>query len=288
MRKIIVNADDFGRHTLINQAVVKGVQTGFLRSATLMPGGAAFAEAVHIAEANPKLGVGVHFTLVNGTPVLPPADIPSLTTDNGKFYDDYGSFMQRYLRGKISLTEVQAELAAQLNKVQNTKLNITHADSHQHLHHLPGILGTVLSLAQAAGIKCLRAARPKFTVQAPRSSAGESGGLKQMIGRLGLTTLGELTAYRAKRKNFRVPDHFMGIVAGEAITETKMRQFIRTMPEGVTEIMLHPGLNNAVLAQECGWAHDFEAELNAVTAANIIVMLKERQIIPINFGELSA
>jgi len=107
-----------------------------------------------------------------------------------------------------------------------------------------------------------------------------------MLGRLGLTMLGELTAYRAKRRGFRVPDHFAGIVAGEAVTEKEMQNIILTMSEGVTEVMLHPGTNNAQLAQECGWAHDFEAELNAATSPGLIVMLKERQIIPINFGEI--
>ena len=76
-KRLIVNADDFGRHALINEAVAEGVERGILRSATLMPGGKAFDGAVETALTHPELGVGVHFTLVNGFPVLPPEEIPS-------------------------------------------------------------------------------------------------------------------------------------------------------------------------------------------------------------------
>ena len=76
MKQIILNADDFGRHVLINRAVERGVQDGVLRSATVMPGGAAFDDAAALAARTPALGIGIHLTLVNGNPVLPPAAIP--------------------------------------------------------------------------------------------------------------------------------------------------------------------------------------------------------------------
>ena len=46
MKKLIINADDFGRHALINEAVARAVSQGALRSATLMPGEPAFDEAL--------------------------------------------------------------------------------------------------------------------------------------------------------------------------------------------------------------------------------------------------
>ena len=112
MKRLIVNADDFGRHELINRAVEQGVTEGCLRSATLMPGGRAFASAVAVAKSHEELGVGIHFTLANGFPVLPPEEIPSLVTGQGVFYDDYALFVKRFLTGKVRLEEVRAELAA--------------------------------------------------------------------------------------------------------------------------------------------------------------------------------
>ena len=108
MKKIIVNADDFGRHELINRAVERAFNTGCLKSTTLMAGGIAFDDAVNVAKKNSGLGVGIHFTLANGNPVLPPKEIPSLVTEEGIFHDNYIKFLKRYLSGKISLFEVGA------------------------------------------------------------------------------------------------------------------------------------------------------------------------------------
>jgi len=72
LKQIIINADDFGRHVLINRAVETAVQEGMLRSATIMAGGAAFADAAELAVRTPALGVGIHLTLVDAAPVLPP------------------------------------------------------------------------------------------------------------------------------------------------------------------------------------------------------------------------
>ena len=152
LKNLIVNADDFGRHELINRAVERAFNSGCLKSATLMAGGAAFDDAVKLARKISGLGVGIHFTLANGNPILPPNEIPSLVTEEGIFHADYVKFLKRYLSGKISLAEVRSELAAQLEKIFRAGLTPTHVDSHQHLHHVPGIVEIVLDLAAASGI----------------------------------------------------------------------------------------------------------------------------------------
>ena len=71
-----------------------------------------------------------------------------------------------------------------------------------------------------------------------------------------------------KRKTIgiRVPDHFVGIVAGEAVDTATLTQIASSLRDGVTEVMLHPGTNNETLVRDCLWNHDFEAELTAVCA----------------------
>ena len=276
--KIIANADDFGRHKLINAAVEKGVAEGCLRSATLMPGGAAFSDAVKIAKTYPQLGVGIHFTLVNGTPVLPPDQIPSLVTESGLFYDDYKLFVKRFLQGKINHQEVRQELTAQLAKMTATGLQLSHVDSHQHMHTLPGIIDIVLDLAQSANIHCIRI--PKATLFV-KTEAKE--GLGQLIGRTGLYTLARLAQFKAKKRGFHVPEHFSGIVAGDAVTKECMEKIIATLPQGCTEIMLHPGTNNTILQADCLWQHDFEAELAAITSPAILQLLQKKNVEITNF-----
>lgn len=134
MKKLIVNADDFGRHELINSAIERAFINGICRSASIMAGGAAFEQAVKIANIHKNLGIGVHFTLVMGKSVLPHSEIPSLVDNDGNFCDDYIIFMKRYLTVKIAINEIRLELSAQIQKIINSGLKISHVDSHQHMH----------------------------------------------------------------------------------------------------------------------------------------------------------
>ncbi len=278
MKQLIINADDFGRHELINLAVDRAVKVGCVRSATIMAGGKFFAHAVKIAKQNPNLGVGVHFTLANGNPVLPPAGIPSLIRADGTFHENYIAFLKLYVQGKISNDEIRSELAAQLEKISRAGLKLTHFDSHQHLHHFPGIIGIVLEMAAAAKIPAMRVASTKIF-------DGEFG-VGQFIGRLGLGSLAKYAAHLAHKKNIATPEHFSGIVAGESVSENFLAKLIENLREGTTEIMLHPGTDNRILQDFCDWQHDFEEELAAVTSTKILNLLTEKNIAAVNFGAL--
>ena len=280
LRYIIINADDFGRHAEINRAVEEGLVHGCLRSATVMPGGAAFAGAIDIARRHEELGLGVHFTLVDGHPILPPEEIPSLVGSEGDFLPDHTALLKRYLKGSTNLEEVRRELAAQLQKVEATGIPISHVDSHQHMHTLPGIIDIVLDLAARAGIRAVRTPRtPLF--------AGAFGGLGQLVGRLGLSTLARLAACKAHRRGLLTPDNFAGIVAGEAVSEGELLHLIAHLPQGTTEVMMHPGMKNDVLQEDSGWQHDFEAELAAILSPRVGEALRKAEVEPVNFRHLS-
>lgn len=280
LRYIIINADDFGRHAEINRAVEEGLVHGCLRSATVMPGGATFAGAIDIARRHEELGLGVHFTLVDGHPILPPEEIPSLVGSEGDFLPDHTALLKRYLKGGVNLEEVRRELAAQLQKIEATGIPISHVDSHQHMHTLPGIIDIVLDLAARAGIRAVRTPRtPLF--------AGAFGGLGQLVGRLGLSTLARLAACKAHRRGLLTPDNFAGIVAGEAVSEGELLHLIAHLPQGTTEVMMHPGMKNDVLQEDSGWQHDFEAELAAILSPRVGEALRKAEVEPVNFRHLS-
>src|SRR5260370_35383027 len=86
-RSLIVNADDFGRSSSINRAIVRAHQEGILTTASLMVNEPASSEAVALARENPRLGVGLHLTLLCGHSALPAASVPGLVNSNNAFTD---------------------------------------------------------------------------------------------------------------------------------------------------------------------------------------------------------
>lgn len=281
-KQLIVNADDFGRHTLINRAVEQGVARGLIRSATVMVTGAAFAEAVELARRTPALGMGIHFTLVNARPVLPAAEIPSLVDPaTGELYPDHGAFVKRFLTGKIRLQDVKRECTAQLDRFLDTGLVPTHADSHQHMHVLPGIIDIILDLCLDHGIPAVRIPSIPVSLLATRPS-----NLGEQVGRTGLHVLAERARKKARALGIQAPGHFGGIVAGEAVDKKALRTILLNLKEGTTEVMLHPGTSNGILIPATQWDHDFEGELDAVTDQEILQLVKEQNITLGNFTDL--
>ena len=83
-----------------------------------------------------------------------------------------------------------------------------------------------------------------------------------------------------------MPEHFAGIVAGEAVHEGHFRDIVTHLKSGTTEVMMHPGTDNQVLMQDCLWQHDFEAELSAIVSPAIQKLLQEKQVKVVNFRDL--
>lgn len=281
MKALLVNADDFGRHPLINEAVLRAVEHKGLLSASLMAGEPYFEEAVAIAKSHPMLGVGVHLTLVNGRPVLPPQEIPSLVCDDGSFYPHHNAFIKKYLTLKIRKEDVVKELSAQIDKVIRAGITPTHVDSHQHIHMLPGIFPKVLNLAQKNKINKIRISGCGFAnpfIPWP--------GFGDLIGKCALQCFSMIDTQKAQKAGFLYPGHFVGQVAGGAITADFMQNLLKNMHEDTVEVMLHPGMNNRILSLSSGWDHDYEAEFLAVTCEKVHECMQKHGIKLINFGDL--
>lgn len=275
-KSILLNADDFGRHPAINQAVARAVRGGILRSASLMAGEPAFEEAVELARSLPNLEIGIHLTLVDGKPLLPREDVPSLIGADGRFYPSHREFVRAYLSGRIHLEEVRLELSAQFQRIMQEKLRVTHVDSHQHVHILPGIFPIVLKLAQSYRIRSVRI--PQAAGGIRECLAGGSAG--DRMARFGLWLLCCRMRQKAVRYGFYFPDHFIGLIAGGAVDEAFLMRQLENLPDGLTEIMIHPGLDNTVLS-DCyahRWEHDFEGEYRCCLSSRIAEFLRGKEI----------
>ena len=282
MKYLIINADDFGLHEYINAGIIKGFQEGCITSASLMCSAPAFRNAVDSAKKNPDLGIGVHLTLVGGVRSMLPSDrIPSLLDENGLFISDYVLFVKRFIAGMVKKSEIKAELSAQIECALHTGLPITHVDSHQHLHVLPGIIDIVIELCNAYGI-----AKVRIPAEDIRWSGGYSANLGRFVGRFGLTVCAEMAKKKLIKAGLRFPEHFFGMLAGGNLDGKLVRRIIAELPEGVSEIMTHPGVQSSDLSKLYLWGYHWEEELAAFLAPETKAEIKEQRISLINFGGL--
>lgn len=281
MKKLIINADDFGLHPLINKGIIKGHREGMITSTSLMPSAPYFDEAVQLAKANPSLGIGIHLTLVGGVKPACRSGVNSLLTADGVFAEDYTVFAKKWYTGSIKKAELEKELTAQIEKVLAAGIKPTHIDSHQHMHVLPGIAGIVVRLCQKYGIKKIRMPGENIFW-----SGGFNAGIGRKIGRDGLSFCTMLARSKAKGAGLIYPQHFFGMLAGGNLNKTLVRSILLNLPDGTSEIMTHPGLDSAVLAQNFTWGYHWQDELNAFLDGDNKKIVREHGIKLINFGGL--
>ena len=144
-RRLIVNADDFGRSASINQAVIRAHREGILTTASLMVNEPAFEEAVALARENPTLGVGLHLTLLCGHSALPPEEIPGLVNARGEFSNNPPGAGFRYFFQRSLREQLRREIHAQFQKFRATRLPLDHVNGHLHLHLHPTVFRILMA-----------------------------------------------------------------------------------------------------------------------------------------------
>ena len=244
--RLIINADDFGLTLGVNRAIGELHQAGVLTSATLMATGRAFDDAVAVAHANPMLGVGCHIVLTDGTPVSHPDSIPSLIGSDGKhFRSSLADFVQALIRGRIREAEIELEAHAQVSKLQHAGIHVSHLDTHKHTHLFPAVTRPLLRIA---GNSSIGAIRNPFEPQWCRSL--DRGGL---LRRLQLALLGrmkpEFEGHREIRDGYlHSTQGSIGISATGQLNAESLRQMLADLPDGLWELVCHPGFNDPELA----------------------------------------
>lgn len=282
MKRLIVNADDFGLHSAVNQGIIEGYHNGCIRSTSLVVAGMAAEEAVTLAHDNPGLGVGVHLTLVAERPVLSPKRIPSLIGENGYLLPDHVAFIRRYISGRICKEELRAECEAQILLAHRFGIRPTHLDSHQHLHVLPGVVKIIVDLAKKYNFSRIRlpAEACSFYGDYP-ASAG------RYIAKCGLTMCARMAQKAIRSAGIGTPDHFFGMLAGGHLYKQHFLSILRLLPNGVSEIMVHPGKNNRILDDIYHWGYHWEEELDSVTSAETMEFIRNQHIDLISYRELT-
>ncbi|MCX7970750.1 MAG: ChbG/HpnK family deacetylase [Negativicutes bacterium] len=264
MKKLIINADDFGVCPAVNQAVVDAYSRGVLTSASLMAGGRAYRQAVDLAVAH-RIPVGVHLTLCGGEqPVA--ADVRQVSTlvdCEGRLYPGYREFILACVRGRIDYRQVRRELAAQIERVSRDVGRITHLDSHQHLHLWPPIATVVIDLAKQYRITKMRTA-----CELPDSwRICHQAGLGRKTAGRGLAWLGRRLQRRLSIAGIGSPEAFCGFLSGGRNSEQLLLGYLAALagsPAGSCEIMVHPATDNQVMTAVYNWGYDWHGEYRSL------------------------
>ncbi len=157
--KTIFIADDFGRSSSINAAILRAHREGVLAGASLMVAGQAVEEAVSLARATPTLAVGLHLVAINGPACLPPSEIPHLVDDRGFFPATSVETGLRYFFSRTAQKELEREVEAQFERFASTRLPLAHVNGHLHMHMHPTVFNLVLPLALQYGASGIRIPR---------------------------------------------------------------------------------------------------------------------------------
>jgi chitin disaccharide deacetylase len=222
---LIVNADDFGMTAGVNRAVVEACRRGVVTSATVMVNMPGFDEAVRLAAECPELGVGLHFNITQGEPVAGPSRVGSLLNARGLFTGTSTALARRSLLGRLRTEDVAVELRAQLEKALGAGLKLTHLDSHKHAHALPQVFEAVA----------------RVLPEAPRLGLGPPKAVKQRAVGLGVARLSRMNLAACRRAGLATTDAFFGVAQTGFWTKRWLADVIEKLPDGVSELMCHPG-----------------------------------------------
>ena len=247
-RRLIVNADDFGRSHSINEAVIRAHREGILTSASLMTNEPGFDEAVKLANENPKLGVGLHLTLLCGHAALPPEKIPGLVNPRGEFSENPVATGFRYFFNRSLREPLRAEIHAQFARFHATGLPLDHVDGHLHLHLHPVVFGILMADAEKLGIQ-----RMRFTRDCLARSRRMARG--RWFYRISHAAIYQWLSNRAReplrQRGIRHAQITFGLLQDSLVDEDYILKLLPELPPGDSELYSHPSLDE--------FKHEFDA-----------------------------
>jgi len=253
MKRLIVNADDFGRAPGVNAGVLRAHRDGIVTATTLMVGAPAADEAGRIARTTPSLDVGVHLTITYGRPTSDPSAVRSLVDRDGAFPRTPGAFLRTVRADREeALVEYRAQFARAREIIGRAP---THLDTHHWVHDEPALEWAIAALAVETGA----AVRPHDDPQRDRLRAG------------GVRTVD------VYRRDFQHEGH---------VDLATLERILADLRDGVTEIGCHPGEADAELARTSTYAALRVTELATLTDPRAKEAVERNRIILSDYSAL--
>jgi chitin disaccharide deacetylase len=239
-RRLIVNADDFGRSPGINRGIVTSHQAGIVTSTTLMVNLPWSAQAAALATDVPNLDIGLHLNFCYGPPLS--RDPGSLLGPDGRLDRDLTN-----LRERATTADIDRESRAQLTRFRELLGRVpTHLDSHQHVHSWSVAVEPVAALARELGVPV-------------RACTSQHRDTLRMLG-------------------VACPDAFVVDFYGEAnINSGTLAAIVTALLPGTTELMCHPGEDGPELV-DSSYRRERESELATLCSPEVRMLIEDLQI----------
>jgi hopanoid biosynthesis associated protein HpnK len=266
-----VNADDFGRSRSINEAVIRAHRDGVLTTASLMVNEPDCAEAVAMAKENPKLGVGLHLTLLMGRSALSPEKIPGLVNAQGEFSNDPVGVGMKYFFNRSLRGQLRAEIHAQFAKFRATGLPLDHVNGHLHMHLHPAVFSILMEDSEQLGIRQMRLTREPFWMDVSLAKG-------RRLYRAAHAMIYFFLSWRARaalrRKKIQHTQRVFGLLQNDRVDESYILKLLDILPPGDSELYSHPSLDK------------FKHEFDALISPKVKAKLREKNVELIRYRDL--
>ena len=272
-RRLIVNADDFGASRSINDAVIRAHREGILTTASLMVNEPGCGDAVELAKQNPRLGVGLHLTLLMGHSALSPREIPGLVNDRAEFLNEPVKVGMRYFFRRELREPLRKEIHAQFARFRTTGLTLDHVNGHLHMHLHPVVFGILMEDAQKLGIERMRLTRDPFWTDV-RLADGQR--LYRASHAMIYCILSGRARARLAKRRIRHTHRVFGLLQNARVDETYISKLLPVLPHGDSELYSHPSLDN------------FKHEFDGLVSARVKEQVKQLGISLIRYQDLDA
>ena len=295
MRRLIVNADDFGIHAARNQGVAEAVRAGVVTSVSLIANLEGFDDAVALLRSLPPVDVGLHFNLSEGRPLTeahrtlvgPDGCFPGKVEarlraverllEPAKAVDVFGAQLAplRVAAGQLYAAEIVMEYAAQRIRLVQAGLEPTHVDGHQHIHVYGAVTETLLTCLCPSHWTRLPSEPDDPSADPPPARRAQIDEYRD---------LAERARGRFAAAGLRTADHFRGLALSGRMTPEGLAELVRGLPDGVTELMVHPGRRAEGTTFD---GADREAELEALLSPEFRRALDEGGVELIRRGQVA-
>lgn len=256
--RLIVNADDFGISPSANRAILRAHREGILTTTSLMVNGEAAEEAARQGHQHPKLGIGLHLTLVKGMSTLKPVELPGLVNARSEFDESPVRAGMRYFFLRRLHTGLHQEINAQFTAFRRTRLPLDHVNGHLHFHLHPTVFSILSRNCQTWGIRHMRLTRDPLL---PNLAISRGFYFYRISHALIFNRLAHSAAPVLARASIRHTDQVFGLLENDRVTERYLLELIDRLTPGTHEVYTHP--------DEDAHAHELEALCSPKVRARI-------------------